>query len=144
MSIKSLKSLKWQWSLDDCNSSRDNKLDLNYNPRPQTSEKANFVTIIILIVISWIIVAFWTRSLENLFFIHGKFNGESFWQTFMIAIFITVIFIALIWTIESYTKIKVPENDINKRVIRYGSLISTADLRDSLTDRDDFIIFPID
>ncbi len=148
----SSKTLKWQWSLNDYyhkfnddNSNTVLKLDLKYDPNFHTSEKINFVTIIILIVISWIIVAFWTRALENLFFIYGKFNGESFWQTLMIAIFITILFISLVWTIESYTTINVPKNETSERIIRFGSLLSTKDFNDlNITQKEDFIILPID
>ena len=51
----------------------------NITPRSdfQGSSEISFITIVIAIVISWILVALWTRSFENLFYI--KFQCQK-WQ----------------------------------------------------------------
>lgn len=71
-------------------------IDTSNNGSNNTSE-FNFIVIVIAIVISWILVAFWTRTFENLFFVHWGFDGESFWQTLLVALALSVIFFAFIF-----------------------------------------------
>lgn len=61
------------------------------------SSELNFITIVLAIIISWILVALWTRTTENLFFVHLGFDGESFWQSLLVTIAVTVIFFVFIF-----------------------------------------------
>lgn len=99
---------------------------INSNQRTEQtkrSEQINFVTIVLAIIISWIIVAFWTRTLENLFYIKIGFDGESFWQSLLVATLITVFFIGLIFMLQNYSLLRQPTDPLQQRISRFGGLL---------------------
>lgn len=107
------------------------KMDTNQSSGPtQRSDQINFITIVLAIIISWIIVAFWTRTLENLFYIKIGFDGESFWQSLLVAILITVFFIGLIAMLQKYNLLRQPKDPLQQRISRFGGLISPSDFNE--------------
>ena len=83
-----------------------------------------FITIVLAIVIAWILVALWTRVIENLTFGTLGLNGDSFWHALIIAITITVIFFVVIWVIDKYQLIR---GDIEQDVEGLDSPLSSTD-----------------
>ena len=59
-----------------------------------------FVTVIVLLLISWSLVTFWQRWLENL--IYGTFglNPDNTMGSFLTAVLTTGIFLGLVWLIK--------------------------------------------
>jgi len=76
-----------------------------------TSE-LNFAIIVIAIVVSWILVALWTRTVENFFFVYWGFDGESFWQSLLVAAAVSVIFLAFIYFYNKVKKNSTIEEDV--------------------------------
>lgn len=103
------------------------------------TERLSFVAIVIAIVISWILVAFWTRVLENLFYVNIGFDGESFWQTLLVAVMLSVFFFALVWFLQSFDAIKESESKFETRIADYGGLLIPQDF-----NSEDLIIPPFD
>ena len=89
----------------------------------QGNSEISFVTIVIAIVISWILVALWTRSLENLFYIKLGFNGDSFWQTTLVALIVTILFFVLIWFVDSYELVSSRSSGTDEEIESFGSPI---------------------
>lgn len=65
-----------------------------------------FIIVFVAIIIGWIIIALWTRVLDN--FTYNKLNMDktSTWDTALIAIAVTVFFFTFVWMIDSYTLVK--------------------------------------
>lgn len=103
------------------------------------SERLSFVAIVIAIVISWILVAFWTRALENLFYVNIGFDGESFWQTLLVAVMLSIFFFALVWFLQSFDAVKGSESKFETRLTDYGGLLIPEDF-----NSEDFIVPPFD
>lgn len=61
-----------------------------------------FTIIFIAIVVGWIVVALFTRALDNFTFHVLKLNDKSFWDTLLIAIFMLVFFSVFVWVIDIY------------------------------------------
>ena len=59
-----------------------------------------FAIIIILLLVSWSLVTFWQRFLENLFYNTLGLNPESTTVTMFIAIFATLFFLLIVWLIK--------------------------------------------
>ena len=66
------------------------------------SSEITFITIVLAIVIAWILVAVWTRVIENLAFGTLGLNGDSFWHAVIVAIVVTVLFLVFVWVIDQY------------------------------------------
>lgn len=62
------------------------------------------IEIIIGVVIALILVAFWQRFFENLIFNTFKLNRNSTYQTFIIAVTLTVIFIVILNSFNNIAK----------------------------------------
>jgi len=101
------------------------------------SNRISFIAIVIAIIISWILVAFWTRALENLFYVKLGFDGESFWQTLLVALMLSIFFFALVWFLESLDSIKTPTSQVQGRLVDYGALIIPNDF-----NSENFIVPP--
>lgn len=61
-----------------------------------------FTIIFAAIIIGWIIVALWNRVVDNFTYNNLKMDKNSAWDTFLIAIGITIFFIAFVWVIDKY------------------------------------------
>ena len=59
-----------------------------------------FIFLIFLLLISWSLVTFWQRFVENLFFNTWGFDPNSTSSTFWAAIISTSIFLLIIWIIK--------------------------------------------
>lgn len=68
----------------------------------QTNSEVTFITVVLAIVVAWILVALWTRVVENFTFGTLHLNGNSSWHALIVAFTITVIFLATVWMIDRY------------------------------------------
>jgi len=59
-----------------------------------------FIFIIFLLLISWALVTFWQRFLENLFFNTLGFNPDGTVSMLIVAILATTIFLIIVWLIK--------------------------------------------
>ena len=79
-----------------------------FNLAPQTSSDHNpetevtFITIVLVIVIAWILVALWTRVIENFAFGTLKLNGNSSWHSLIVAFAATIFFLVFVWMMDRY------------------------------------------
>ena len=89
----------------------------------QKNSEISFITIVVAIIISWILVAFWTRSFENLFYVKLGFDSDSFWQTTFVALSITIGFFVLIWFVDQYGLISNRGSDSQQELEAFGSPI---------------------
>lgn len=79
--------------MDDVGESNDSLID-------RTASELTFVEILLTIIIAWILVALWQRVIDNLTFTTLRLDPTSTYQTFVIALFMTVVFVALSFTIS--------------------------------------------
>ena len=70
--------------------------------RSATFSQSAFITILLVIVIGWILVSLWTRFIENFAFGTLGLDEDGSWDTFLVALFITIFFIAFIWMVDQY------------------------------------------
>jgi len=68
----------------------------------QANSEITFITVVLAIVVSWILVALWTRVIENFTFGTLHLNGDSSWHALIVAFTITVIFLVTVWMIDKY------------------------------------------
>ena len=68
----------------------------------QTNSEVTFITVVLAIVVAWILVALWTRVIENFTFGTLHLNGDSSWHALIVAFTITVIFLVTVWMIDRY------------------------------------------
>jgi len=61
-----------------------------------------FIVIFAAIVIGWIIVALWTRVIDNFSYRRLGMNKNSTWDSFLIAIGVSIVFVAFVWIIDKY------------------------------------------
>lgn len=61
-----------------------------------------FAIIFLAIIIGWIIVALWTRVLDNVTYSLMDLDKNSTWDTFLIAISVSFFFLAFVWVIDKY------------------------------------------
>ena len=81
-----------------------------FNLAPPTNMEADedaesevtFITVVLAIVVAWILVALWTRVIENFTFGTLHLNGDSSWHAFIVAFAVTVIFLVTVWMIDQY------------------------------------------
>ena len=73
-----------------------------WNLTPEITSQAIFTIILLSIVLGWILVALWTRAIENFVFGTLYFNENSSWHAFLIAFSVTLIFIGFVWMIDTY------------------------------------------
>ena len=88
-----------------------------------------FITVVLAIVIAWILVALWTRVIENLAFGTLGLNGDSFWHAFIVAIVFSVIFIIFVWMIDRY---RLVPGTLSAEVEGFDSPVTRADEVDNL------------
>lgn len=84
----------------------DQGTDKDSNPEApamtrSVSESA-FISLLFAIIISWILVALWTRTVENFAFGTLGLNGDSTVDSLIVASAISVIFFFLVWTLDQY------------------------------------------
>lgn len=96
-------------------------------PSTRVSQRKAFTFLVFAIIISWIVVALFTRAIENLFYNKLKFNGESFWQSLFVAIIVGGFFLALIWTIDSYNIIKEQPDPFTNRILEFDGPLTSRD-----------------
>ena len=68
----------------------------------QTAAQHVFLIIFLAIVIGWIIIALWTRVLDNFSYGYLGLNENSTWDALLIALMVTIFFIVLIWVVDNY------------------------------------------
>ena len=61
-----------------------------------------FVVIFMAIIIGWIVVALWTRVIDNFTYNRLKMNKSSTWDSLLIAVGITIFFVGLVWLVDRY------------------------------------------
>lgn len=61
-----------------------------------------FTIIFVAIVVGWIVVALFTRALDNFTFHVLNLNDKSFWDTLLIAVFMLIFFSVFVWVIDIY------------------------------------------
>ena len=71
-------------------------------PQDRKLSQEVFIIIFVAIIIGWIIIALWTRALDNFTYSKLKMNRNSTWDTVLIAIAVTIFFIAIVWVIDTY------------------------------------------
>src|SRR5665811_347630 len=71
-------------------------------PRRESTNELVFVTVIAAVVVAWLLVALWTRVIENFSFGTLGLNGNSAWHAFIVAATVTTLFIVTIWVIDQY------------------------------------------
>lgn len=76
--------------------------NLTTNNGQVTFSQQIFTIIFLAIVIGWILVALWSRTLDNFSYGYLGLNPDSTWDAVIIALAITIIFIALIWVVDQY------------------------------------------
>lgn len=76
--------------------------NLTTNNGQSTFSQRIFVIIFLAIVIGWILVALWSRSLDNFTYGFLGLDPDSTWDAIIIALAVTVIFIALVWVVDKY------------------------------------------
>jgi hypothetical protein len=79
--------------------------NLTTNSGNNTFRQEIFIIIFLAIVIGWILVALWSRVLDNFTYGYLGLNQDSTWDAVIIALAITVIFIAFIWVVDIYNLI---------------------------------------
>lgn len=77
-------------------------LNLSTNNRRETLSQSIFTVIFLSIIIGWIVVALWTRVIDNFSFEVLGLSDSSSWDTFLIALFVSIAFITLIWVVDRY------------------------------------------
>ena len=68
---------------------------------PNTSE-VTFIGVYIAVIFAWVAVTFASRMLENLSFGQLGLNGNSFWNSTLVFVVITILFISTVWVIDQY------------------------------------------
>ena len=66
------------------------------------TSQAIFTIVFISIVIGWIIVALWTRALDNFVYGYLGLDQNSTWDALLIAIAATIFFLFLIFTLDEF------------------------------------------
>lgn len=66
------------------------------------SSQTDFLIILFAIIIGWILVALWTRVIENFSYGTLGLNERSTWQTILVAITITLLFTIGIVLVDQY------------------------------------------
>ena len=61
-----------------------------------------FIIVTLAILIAWLLVALWTRTIENLAYNTLGLDSNSFWHALIIAGSITIIFFATVWVVDQY------------------------------------------
>ena len=77
-------------------------LNLSTNNRRESLSQSIFAIIFLSIIIGWIVVALWTRVIDNFSFEVLGLDDSSAWDTLLIALFVSVAFITFIWVIDRY------------------------------------------
>jgi ABC-type multidrug transport system fused ATPase/permease subunit len=61
-----------------------------------------FVFVIVVVIFSSVLVPLWSRVLDNLVFTYLSCNKESLLHSFIIALLLTVLFIAIVCGLDRY------------------------------------------
>lgn len=75
---------------------------LGSGSKGNTLNQEVFVVIFMSIVIGWIIIALWTRVLDNFTYSRLNMDKTSTWDTILIAVGMTIFFVAFVWVIDRY------------------------------------------
>ena len=74
---------------------------------------ASFALLLVLLLISWSLVSFWQRFLENVFYTTLDVDPTNTALALLIAVSITIIYIIILWVIKIFGVIP----DIEKRFL---------------------------
>jgi hypothetical protein len=61
-----------------------------------------FAIVFLAIIIGWIIIALWTRVIDNVTYSQMDLDKNSVWDTILIAISISLFFLVFVWVIDKY------------------------------------------
>lgn len=80
----------------------NNDSDSDTSAMKRSVSESAFISLLFAIIISWILVALWTRTVENFAFGTLGLNGDSTVDSLIVASAISVIFFFLVWTLDQY------------------------------------------
>lgn len=92
----------------------------NSNKNGQNSNEFIFIAIVIAIIVAWVLIALFTRLIENFSFGTLGFNGDSTWHSFLIAFAAIVILLAIIWVEDQYEIIPRGNSSSNEGPVAQG------------------------
>ncbi len=96
------------------------------------NSEITFITVVLAIVVAWILVALWTRVIENFTFGTLRLDGDSSWHALIVALTITVIFLVTVWMIDRYgiipNGLEAEIEGIDSSTVQGGSTITNNDL----------------
>lgn len=64
-------------------------------------QNATLSDLLLVVILGWTLVPLWSRWLDNLSFNTFKLNKDSTYQTFVIALVITALFLVFVYTFDS-------------------------------------------
>lgn len=70
----------------------------------QSIAQLSYVEALFGIIIAWVLVALWQRVLENTAYNFFGLNPESAFHAFVVAVAMTIIFLVLIRTVNSFSR----------------------------------------
>ena len=74
--------------------------DRKERPKRFSFVSKQFVIIAIAITIVWILIALWTRTIENFAFGTLGLSGSSTWHSFIVAIVVSLLFLLFVWIVD--------------------------------------------
>lgn len=80
----------------------DTPLAFTTTQQPAQLSQEAFVTLLLAIILGWILVAVWTRVVENLAYGTLRLNEDSSWHAFVVALAMTAIFLVFVYLINTY------------------------------------------
>jgi len=79
--------------------------------QPADLSQGSFVTLILAITIGWVLIALWTRFVNNFTFDFLGLNSDSPWHSFIAAIGWTAFFVLVVYIINQYNIVPGVEQD---------------------------------
>ena len=64
-------------------------------------QEISYIDLLVVIIFGWILVALWQRVIDNFTFNSLGLNKESTYQTFVIALLATTIFLVFVFTFDA-------------------------------------------
>lgn len=60
-----------------------------------------FIDVLLVIIVGWVLVALWSRVVDNITFNYLKLNKDSVYHTLLIAIVTTAIFLVFVFSFDN-------------------------------------------
>jgi len=80
--------------------------------QPADLSQSSFITLLLAIFIGWVLIALWTRAINNFTYDTLGLNGDSPWHSFLGAAGWTVFFVLVVYIINQYNIVPGVEQDI--------------------------------